>query len=56
MFLSMVQTEASVSRWGTCPKEERERKSPIWALRAKTHVLILLHILHWFMEIVFLDG
>lgn len=40
---------------GTCLLEDQERKSPIWALRAKTHSLILLHILHWFTAIVFLD-
>lgn len=28
----------------------------MWALRAKTHLLIWLHILHWFMANVFLDG
>lgn len=57
MFLSVVQTEAGIRRrQGTRQLEERERKSPLWALRAKTHLRILLHILHWFMAIVFLDG
>lgn len=54
MFLLMVQIEARVSQWGTCQMEEQERKSPIGALRAKTHLMIFLHILHWFMAIVFI--